>query len=202
MPRRLDELARAFEGHEPELNRDPARVQAAVALVVTERDDDLALLFIERATHPDDRWSGHIAFPGGRVDAEDAGPRAAAERETLEEVGLSLQSARRIARLDDLVGFRESVLVSGFVYAVSDPPELRPNYEVERVFWMSFAELQSSARHVTKPFDYQQRELVLPAIRVFVRDEPVLWGLSYRFVELLFARCGRAIPPMPWNPSL
>ncbi|MCP5044185.1 MAG: CoA pyrophosphatase [bacterium] len=199
---RLEEFARAFEGHAPALILDPARVRASVALVVTERADDLALLFIERASHPQDRWSGHIAFPGGRVDREDASPRTTAERETLEEVGLSRAGAQRIARLDDLAGFRESVLVSGFVYAVAQAPPLALNHEVEHAFWLGFGELEDPARHVTMAFDYRGTELVLPAIRVLDRDEPVLWGLSYRFLELVMARCGREIAPMPWDPHV
>ena len=64
--------------------------QAAVAVVLREGDSGSEILFIERSTREDDPWSGHMAFPGGRVEAADANTRAAAERETLEEVGVSL----------------------------------------------------------------------------------------------------------------
>jgi 8-oxo-dGTP pyrophosphatase MutT (NUDIX family) len=37
-----------------------------------------------------DRWTGHVAFPGGKRDPEDTDDRAVAIRETSEEVGLDL----------------------------------------------------------------------------------------------------------------
>ena len=54
------------------------------------QDGDPEILFIRRAARQGDRWTGHIAFPGGKRDPNDASDCAAAERETLEEVGLDL----------------------------------------------------------------------------------------------------------------
>jgi 8-oxo-dGTP pyrophosphatase MutT (NUDIX family) len=51
---------------------------------------DAEILFIKRAGRVGDRWSGHTALPGGRRDPTDADDRAAAVRETKEEVGLDL----------------------------------------------------------------------------------------------------------------
>src|SRR5438105_2270539 len=64
--------------------------KAAVAAIVRERNAELELLFIRRAEHPQDPWSGHMAFPGGRVDHDDPDALAAAVRETREELGLDL----------------------------------------------------------------------------------------------------------------
>lgn len=51
---------------------------------------DPEVLFIKRASRVGDRWTGHVALPGGKRDPEDADDRAAAIRETSEEVGLDL----------------------------------------------------------------------------------------------------------------
>lgn len=51
---------------------------------------DPEILFIKRAGRAGDRWSGHVALPGGRRDPSDIDDRAAAIRETKEEVGLDL----------------------------------------------------------------------------------------------------------------
>ncbi|KAF7197958.1 hypothetical protein HII31_00672 [Pseudocercospora fuligena] len=48
------------------------------------------VLFIKRASRKGDRWTSHIALPGGKRDPEDADDQAAAVREALEEVGLDL----------------------------------------------------------------------------------------------------------------
>lgn len=51
---------------------------------------DPEVLFIKRAAREGDRWTSHIAFPGGRRDPEDRSDCAASIRETMEEVGLDL----------------------------------------------------------------------------------------------------------------
>jgi 8-oxo-dGTP pyrophosphatase MutT (NUDIX family) len=53
---------------------------------------DPEILFIKRAQNKLDKWSGNIAFPGGRRDPDDADDCAAAIRETWEEVGIDLSS--------------------------------------------------------------------------------------------------------------
>ena len=49
--------------------------------------DELDVLLVERAATLNDH-PGQVAFPGGAVDAGDAGPEAAALREAQEETGL------------------------------------------------------------------------------------------------------------------
>ncbi|KAI5357660.1 Putative NUDIX hydrolase domain, coenzyme A pyrophosphatase [Septoria linicola] len=48
------------------------------------------VLFIKRASRKGDRWTSHIALPGGKRDPTDADDCAAAVREAWEEVGLDL----------------------------------------------------------------------------------------------------------------
>ena len=47
-------------------------------------------LFIKRASRVGDRWTGHVALPGGKRDPEDKDDRDVAIRESLEEIGLDL----------------------------------------------------------------------------------------------------------------
>ena len=54
------------------------------------------ILFIKRANRVGDKWTGHVAFPGGRRDPEDDSDLAAAIRETQEEVGIALTPANAI----------------------------------------------------------------------------------------------------------
>ncbi len=62
-------------------------VPAAVLLPIVERPEGLTVLFTVRA--PELRQhAGQVSFPGGRLDPSDPGPREAALREALEEVGL------------------------------------------------------------------------------------------------------------------
>ncbi|MDJ0785624.1 MAG: CoA pyrophosphatase [Myxococcota bacterium] len=165
--------------------------RAAVAVVLRDRAPSDAsgpdVLFIERAQKEGDPWSGHMAFPGGRVDATDASLRAAAERETLEEVGLPLSPARLLGRLDDLEGRHAGrpagLVISAFVYHHPEPGPLRVNHEVATTHWVPLFELGDEARSVDfrHPAVPDQR---YPGILVGVPDRHVVWGLTYRFLEL------------------
>lgn len=199
----LDEVAAALD-RRPPLIRDGSQFdqQAAVSLVLCPAQDDLSLLFIKRREHEEDPWSGHSAFPGGRIDPGDDDARAAALRETLEEVGLDLERARALGRLDDLTGRSASLVVSAFVYGLPEPWPLEPNYEVEDARYMPLVEIGDTARQVHADFEYRGQKLALPAIRVFDPPAIPLWGLSYRFLELLMGALARPIPPMPWDESL
>ena len=78
---------------------------AAVALILcppAASNASVDLLFIVRADNPDDAWSGHVAFPGGRTSVDDAGPTATAIRETYEEIGLDLSNTAAFACLGPL----------------------------------------------------------------------------------------------------
>jgi len=55
--------------------------------------DTTQLLYIKRAVYEGDRWSGHVAFPGGKADAGDADDGATAVREAREELGIDLEAA-------------------------------------------------------------------------------------------------------------
>lgn len=57
---------------------------------------DPEILFIKRAARSGDRWTSHVALPGGKQDAEDADDKATAIRETMEEVGIDLNDERAI----------------------------------------------------------------------------------------------------------
>jgi 8-oxo-dGTP pyrophosphatase MutT (NUDIX family) len=56
------------------------------------QDGDAEAIFIKRAAREGDRWTSHVALPGGKRDPEDEDDRAVAVRETAEEIGLDLKS--------------------------------------------------------------------------------------------------------------
>lgn len=203
----LQDLKRKFRGHEPALSGHKPQVEASVALILTEQirqgRSDLSLLFIRRAEKESDRWSGQIAFPGGRIDPRDAGPSQTAERETFEEVGVAISDSDLVARLDDLEGTSESIVVSGFVYALEHPTALHLNHEIAEAFWLPLYEIESPARQSERSFEYLDQRLQLPALRVLDDEQhPVLWGLSYRFLQILMEKLERQLPPMPWHEGL
>lgn len=192
---RLDAIRRALARHAALALGDAATPRAAVALVLRETaGDGPDLLFIERARHPGDPWSGHMAFPGGRVDPSDASPREAAERETLEEVGIPLARAELLGRLDDLQGRHAGralpLVISAYVYHASDARELAPNHEVESAFWVPVGALVEPDRRV----EFRAAGSGYPGIRVGDPARHVVWGLTYRFVEVFLQVLGSPLP--------
>jgi 8-oxo-dGTP pyrophosphatase MutT (NUDIX family) len=186
-----EEIAHALRHPRPSLRDIPGHRRAAVALLLSENGDGHRILFIERATHPDDPWSGNIAFPGGKVELDDKSPRQAAERETMEELAVDLSQATYLGRLSDLNGAHLSVLLSCFVYCVPSDLTFETSDEVKDVFWVSVADLLDPARHGMHQFTFSGDRFESPCIRLPYLDKPVLWGLTYRLVMSFFQRTGR-----------
>jgi 8-oxo-dGTP pyrophosphatase MutT (NUDIX family) len=200
----IAEIRRQLAGRSPLLHPsmpEVTRVRAAVAMITRPAERDVEVLFIRRAPFEGDPWSGDIAFPGGRINAPHEPARAAAERETREEVGIDLERADCLGQLDDVIGGSGAVVVSGFVYALPAAVPLRTNHEVASAGWVPLGVLGHPARQLSRTFRYKDRDLRLPALRVFDDDSPPLWGLTYQFVERFMRLVGREIPAMPWRDS-
>ena len=187
----LDDVRRALGSRRPKTVRG---CRAAVAVVCCERAGALHLLFIERAQRAGDPWSGHLAFPGGRLEADDPGPRAAAERETREEVGLDLGPEEYLGRLDDLATVTTSMRVAAFVYGIAGQPPLRTDDEVEEAFWYPLAELLEPERRALREFEHRGERDFWPSIDLRRPGSPFLWGVTYRFVGRLAELLGRPLP--------
>ena len=173
--------------HRPCLVGSTDKTRAAVAVVLGPTQGGLQLLFIERAQHPDDPWSGHIAFPGGRIEADDPSPQAAAERETLEEVGLDLSGAEYWGRVDDLTGHMLPVVVSGFVYRLATPAALVLSEEIESAFWVGADPLRDPGKRTQYRLRHRGAEQAFPALDLLGPGRPLLWGLTFRIVRQLVA---------------
>ena len=161
--------------------------QAAVSVVLREPGSGLEVLFIRRAEREGDLWSGHVAFPGGRVEPGEAIEEAAV-RETVEEVGLDLRAdAERLGALDEIPaigrGRAVGLSIQPWVFALrSVPGPLRFSGEVASARWVRLADLLDPARQVPFPYVHEGQRLLLPSLDV---DGLVIWGLTYRMVEML-----------------
>ncbi len=172
---------------------DPALPRAAVAAILRETspEEGAELFFIRRAEHPQDPWSGHIAFPGGRREARDTRLVDTAIRETLEEVGIDLARADLLARLPDLPAVgrtkKTNLVVTPFVFAVSGDPVVSPNYEVAGTLWVPFRSLAAGEGRGTYAYTWDGKTWELPCFRFHgAGRENVLWGMTYRMLETLF----------------
>jgi 8-oxo-dGTP pyrophosphatase MutT (NUDIX family) len=154
---------------------------AAVALVLAPLDDRRpAMLFIKRAEHPLDPWSGQIALPGGRHDAADPDLLATAVRETEEETGLRLSSSDLVGELDDLSPVSPHLpplVVRPFVFSIPAVPPLRLSNEVALHLWVPLDALRGHRTHET--VHVQARTLDVPGYRV---GPHFIWGMTERII--------------------
>lgn len=172
------------------LSEGPRPGRAAVAIVLRDVEDGPEVLLIRRSERIDDPWSGHMAFPGGREDPDDESLLATAIRETQEELGLDLStSGRLLGRLGDLPavarGRRVGITIAPFVFELTGEVELayRPD-EVAEAIWVPIDPLMHGRLHTTFELERDGQRTLSPAHDV---DGRIVWGLTYRMLESLFA---------------
>jgi 8-oxo-dGTP pyrophosphatase MutT (NUDIX family) len=179
-------IARRLERHRPlRIGEEPV-ARAGVALLLVGDGNDPEMLLIRRATRDGDPWSGHIAFPGGRRDPDDADPVATALRETREEVGIDVGTdGEVIGHLDELRAVARhrplDLVISPIVCALRRRVALSLDpREVESAVWvpLSFL-LHPSARAVYR----RTLDGVESQYPAFAYQGYTIWGLTHRIVE-------------------
>lgn len=183
----LGDLARALR------DREGVRVpgngpRAAVAVVLREgADAGLEILFIRRAEHERDPWSGHMGFPGGRAEPGDPSLEATAVRETREETGLDLEAdGERLGTLDDVKALARGrpvdLVITPFVFRLRRTLEGAPSHEVVSLHWLPLERILAPGVRSTLRYQYEETVLELPCLRI---DGLVIWGLTYRMFDNL-----------------
>jgi len=188
----------------PELKSEPAMGQrspqaAAVLMPIVMRGEngqDPHLLLTQRTQHLSSH-PGQIAFPGGKVDPEDASAEHAALREAQEEVGLTSDFVEILGQLPSYVT-GTSFHITPVVALVSPHHTITPNAnEVEFTFEVPLAFLmnpQNHRLHVWERNGVMRRwySMPYPAQTVAKRHTPsdyFIWGATagmirnfYRFL--------------------
>jgi len=157
-------------------------VQAAVCMMLRASDARLEFLAIKRSETEGDPWSGHMALPGGRRDAEDDSLWMTAVRETREEVGVDLlQAGRLLGQLDDVAPQSvriPAIAITPFVVAVGPDVEAGTSPEVERAVWLPVDVLLEERHRGRLKLEFvPEREF--PTIEY---DGDVIWGLTLRIL--------------------
>jgi 8-oxo-dGTP pyrophosphatase MutT (NUDIX family) len=167
--------------------------KAAVAAVLRDGGEGAELLFIHRAEHPHDPWSGHMAFPGGRMHGGDRDAMAAAIRETREELGLDVAGeGEPLGRLSDVAAVSRgrplSLVIVPYVFAIRGQPQLVLNHEVADFVWVPLSFLVDFDNRSTVEWRLGSLTIPLPCYRF--RDK-LIWGLTFGMVDELLSLLDR-----------
>lgn len=162
------------------------RRAAVLAIFRIAEDEELELLFIKRAEYEGDPWSGHIAFPGGRHEPDDATLEDTAVRETIEELGVDVRAHGRIlGTLDDLhprTAVLPPILVRPYVAVLDADVRLDPSSEVALAFWVPVRALLDPATAVEATVVVRGVERVVPSYR---HGDHTIWGMTERVLRQL-----------------
>jgi 8-oxo-dGTP pyrophosphatase MutT (NUDIX family) len=195
----LEGIRRVLTRHGSPVDPGVARDQtAAVAAVLREAPTGSDLLFIRRAEHPDDPWSGDMGWPGGRVDPGDGGPLATAVRETREELSLDLErdaallGALPIVRTHLRLG-QGPLWVAPFVFELKAVPRLVPNDEVQEAVWVPLSYLLEPSNRGTFVWTGRGAPLEMPCYRYKGR---LIWGLTLRMLDDFIGVLGTPDPTL------
>jgi 8-oxo-dGTP pyrophosphatase MutT (NUDIX family) len=160
-----------------------APVPAAVLIPIVNRPTAPTLLLTTRAGHLR-RHAGQISFPGGRLEADDADPVAAALRETHEEVGIAADFVRVMGFLPDqwvLTGYRVTPVVAlvnpGFTLRSDDA-------EVAEIFEMPLSCIVSAESFLPTRRTLFGVEVTLREVHF---DGRVIWGATGAMLLALHA---------------
>ena len=196
----LNLIRKRLVDHQPE-SFTPGNTtrQAAVAIILRDNGSDPEMLFIKRSEKEGDPWSGHMAFPGGHRDPMDTDLKAAAIRETLEEIGLDLSNTDYLGPLDQQRamprGRTLNMLIAPHVFELVGDPSFTANYEVDEVVWTHLGPMLSGECHDTETKLMAGKPTIFNGYRL--ERGHFVWGLTYRMLKSFFSMLDPA-----WEPPL
>jgi 8-oxo-dGTP pyrophosphatase MutT (NUDIX family) len=141
--RRLQGTCAGVEGWE---SSSAPGIPAAVLVGLVAHAEGPSVILTQRTEHLANH-AGQISFPGGRIEAVDAGPAEAALREAFEEIGLAPEKVELLGCLppyDTVTGFRVYPLVGW----IEPPIALTPDpHEVAEIFEVPLSFVLDPANH-------------------------------------------------------
>lgn len=156
---------------------------AAVLVAITDRPEP-GLILTQRSAnlrkHP-----GQIAFPGGRVDPEDADEVAGALREAREEIGLPPNCVEVIGVSDRYHTFTGFDIIPVLAVVPPDLPLIPQESEVADWFEMPLSYALDPARRIRRSMMFEGRERFF--YEIFWQDRRI-WGVTAAILANLSGR--------------
>lgn len=149
--------------------------QAAVAILIKPKENDLEFFLVKRAEVDDDPWSGDMAFPGGKKNLQDNTLVDTATREVLEETSIDLRNKEILGFMEPVYSeVRRSLAVQPVVYTFYEYPSVELNYELTKFIWAPLSEIKKGKTYaVIKGWEEP----------VYIVKGENVWGLTFRMIE-------------------
>lgn len=185
---RLRFIIQSLSREEP-IGRVPAATAAVAVVIGLDDAGEDSVLLIRRSDRVDDPWSGHIALPGGRVQASDTSFVETATRETWEEVGIQLTAGEFLGYMAPVHARTKDIQVVPSVFAVEGTPPVSAGPEVASSKWVSLRTVSSpQSRSVHLLTGGGREALKLPALEL---DGYHVWGVTERILSALVESANR-----------
>ena len=202
----MNELLMRFKDRTPKVLGSESFSEYAILLPLIEVEDEIHVLFEVRSLNMR-RQPGEICFPGGRIDRSDSDERAAALRETSEELGIAEKAITDIHPLDYIVSPFGTIIYPyvGKLNILFE--DMRPNpAEVEEVFTAPLSYLREKEPELYNIKFRMEPEESFPYKQIpggenyewqarnmkehfYYYEDKVIWGLTARvlnhFIKLL-----------------
>ena len=162
---------------------------AAVCVILrtNPNNESIETLMVKRSVSEYDPWSGHMAFPGGRADKNDAGLVETVKREVFEETAIVLSDRDMIGKLDEIVPGNFSLKVTPFVAIPSKPVEVHIDHkEIVDFFWIPVAFFQNKQNSSEYKVVRLGQEFAVPSFAY--EGKHIVWGMSLRIIENLLEK--------------
>ena len=156
---------------------------AAVLVPIIDRSEPTVLLTLrtaELASH-----AGQVAFPGGKIDPNDASPVAAALREATEEIGLAPVLIEPIGYLDLYLTFSGFRILPTVARVKPDFTLTLNPWEVTETFEVPLDFLMTPANHQRKTRDWQGIARDYYAMQF---ENRYIWGITAGILRNLYER--------------
>jgi len=180
----LDAIEKSLNQRQPDPDSQipPSHAHPSAVLVPLFADSGEPRVLLTRRSEALNSHKGQIAFPGGRLEPGETSLDAAV-RETREEIGLDVSTARVIGELPAHRTISSSShIVPHVVRMASAPTHFQLNEEVERVFSVSLRELVRPDTFAHEHWVFPDREVVVP---MFYLDDETIWGATARMLQEL-----------------
>jgi 8-oxo-dGTP diphosphatase len=156
--------------------RDEQGANAAVALLLKQSRGDFEVLLVKRVENPQDPWSGQMALPGGKREPRDRNLKETAKRETMEEIGVTIDDSRFLGVLTAVKSEpKPGLRILPFVALLDREPKLKlSREELESYVWVPYEKIVKSRGMV---------EFAFGKFPAYMVAEPAVWGITYRILS-------------------